>query len=55
MMSKMEKSGEQLLRDIQEWISTEKLSKECTVLPKDTLQHNIVGVSNQIIEFYSDH
>ena len=37
-MSKMEKSGERMLRDVQEWMLAEKSSEECAVLPEDTLQ-----------------
>ena len=43
-MSKMEKSGERMLRDVQEWMLAEKSSEECAVLPEDTLQQIMVGV-----------
>ena len=41
---KMEKSGERMLRDIQEWMLKEKSSKECAVLPEDVIQRILVGV-----------
>ena len=44
-MPKMEKSGERMMRDIQEWMIAERSSKECATLPEDTLQRIMVGVS----------
>ena len=40
----MEKSGERLIQDVQEWMLNERSSKECAVLPEDTLQCIMVGV-----------
>ena len=46
-MTKMEKSGERMLRDVQEWMLSERSSSECAVLPEDTLQRIMVGVRSK--------
>ena len=44
-LPKMEKSGERLLHDINEWTLKEMSSQECAILPEDKLQQIMVGVS----------
>ena len=43
-LSKIEKSGERMLRDVQEWMIQERSSSECAVLPEDKIQRIMVGV-----------
>ena len=44
-LPKMETSGRDCIRNVQEWMFSERSSKECAVLPEDTLQRILVGVS----------
>ena len=39
-----EVTGEQIVKEIQEWLLTQAGSAEATVLPEDRTQHLLVGV-----------